>query len=95
VSAPERQCVGCGRRGPQSGFLRLAVDRENDPAQVVVADERTRSGRSAYLCRQVSCLDRAVQRKAFQRAFRASVVLSEGEIVAALKAARDQEQREC
>jgi predicted RNA-binding protein YlxR (DUF448 family) len=93
VSAPERQCVGCGRRGPQNGFLRLAVVREDGPARVVVADKGARSGRSAYLCRQISCFDRAVQRKAFQRAFRASVVISEGEITAALKAARDQEQR--
>jgi predicted RNA-binding protein YlxR (DUF448 family) len=93
VSSPERQCVGCGRRGPQSGFLRLGVVREDGLTRVVVADKGALGGRSAYLCWQVSCFDRAVQRKAFQRAFRASVVLSEGEIVAALKAVRDQEQR--
>lgn len=84
MNEPERQCIGCGLRGPQSGFVRLAVEREGDTARVVVVDGEPRTGRGAYLCRRMSCLDRAIHRKAFQRAFRASVVLREDEIAAAL-----------
>lgn len=84
ASVPERRCIGCGLRGPQSGFLRLTLERETSPPRVVPAGKGERTGRGAYLCRRRACLDRAVQKKAFQRAFRASVVVAEGEIVAAL-----------
>ncbi len=75
---------GAGCRGPQSGFLRLMVDSKTSPARVVVAGKGEQKGRGAYLCRRRACLDRALQRKAFQRAFRASVVVIEEEIAAAL-----------
>jgi predicted RNA-binding protein YlxR (DUF448 family) len=73
VRTPERQCVGCGRRGPQDSFVRLSLREEIGVERVVVADSKRHSGRSAYLCRQQSCLERALARKAFQRAFRTSV----------------------
>jgi uncharacterized protein len=73
VVVPERQCIGCGRRGPQDGFVRLTVvDRGGGDRLVVVAGKR-HGGRGAYLCRRQACLERALARKAFQRAFRASV----------------------
>ncbi len=80
VAEPERQCIGCGRRGPQGDFIRLTLDRQLSPARVVVAKGKERSGRGAYLCRRQACLDRALHRKAFQRSFRASVVVAEEEI---------------
>jgi len=84
VSEPERQCIGCGCRGPQAEFVRLTCDRETTPARVVVTKGKTLVGRSAYLCKRRACLDRALHRKAFQRAFRTSVVVDEKEIAAAL-----------
>jgi predicted RNA-binding protein YlxR (DUF448 family) len=85
VTEPERQCIGCGRRAPQSGFLRLTLDQRAAPARVTVAgDSRVRRGRGAYLCRRRACLDRALHRKAFQRAFRASLVVDADEIAALL-----------
>lgn len=86
MNEPERQCIGCGQRGPQSGFLRLMIDAGATPGRVVVAGKGERKGRGAYLCRRRACLDRALHRKAFQRAFRASVVVAEDEIAAALEA---------
>jgi predicted RNA-binding protein YlxR (DUF448 family) len=73
VGDPERQCIGCGLRGPQSGFVRLTVVGQGGAKWVVVADGGRHSGRGAYLCKKRACLDRALLRKAFQRAFRASV----------------------
>jgi uncharacterized protein len=92
VSEPERQCIGCGVRGPQSGFLRLTLDPEVNPVRVVVAEKGERKGRGAYLCRRRSCLDRALHRKAFQRAFRASVAVAEDEIAAAQMAGAEEQQ---
>ncbi|MBN1321172.1 MAG: YlxR family protein [Thermoleophilia bacterium] len=84
ASEPERQCVGCGLRGPQSGFVRLALDRESVPPRVVVTTKGERKGRGAYLCRRRSCLDRALHRKALQRAFRSPVAIDEHVILTAL-----------
>jgi len=72
VEAPERQCIGCGCRGPKDDFVRLRVADEGGVKRVV-ADGKARSGRGAYLCRKQACLERALVRKAFQRAFRTSV----------------------
>ncbi|MFH0915541.1 MAG: DUF448 domain-containing protein [bacterium] len=85
MTIPERQCIGCGRRGPQSGFLRLTLDQKVAPARVMFGGGRERRGRGAYLCRRQACLDRALHRKAFQRAFRASVVVDADEIEALVK----------
>ncbi|OFW60542.1 MAG: hypothetical protein A2133_11780 [Actinobacteria bacterium RBG_16_64_13] len=87
ANEPERQCIGCGYRGAQSGFLRLTVDLDTEPPRVVVAGEAVRRGRGAYLCRRRACLDRALHRRAFQRAFRASVMVAEEELAAALECA--------
>mgnify|MGYP000861905705 CR=1 FL=1 len=83
---PQRQCIGCGRRGPQSELLRLSLDRSVVPSRVRVAREREHQGRGAYLCRRQSCLDRALQRRAFQRAFRATVTPDVDDIMMALAA---------
>jgi hypothetical protein len=73
VGDPERQCIGCGLRGPQSGFVRLVVADMGGAKRVVVADSVRHDGRGAYLCRKQACLERALLRKAFQRAFRTSI----------------------
>ncbi|NLE10822.1 MAG: DUF448 domain-containing protein [Actinobacteria bacterium] len=87
---PERRCIGCGRRGPQSGFLRLSLNLETAPPRVRVVAKGEQRGRGAYLCKRRACLDRAVQKKAFQRAFRTTVVVDEDEIAAALTSCIDQ-----
>ena len=91
AASPERQCIGCGARGPQDSFVRLCVEeREGQegvgPAKVVVAGRGVR-GRGAYLCKSQACLDRALHRKAFQRAFRATVVVDEKGIRDAVRTA--------
>lgn len=62
----------------------MELDRESVPRRVVVTAKGERQGRGAYLCRRRSCLDRALQRKALQRAFRTPVVIDEHVILAAL-----------
>ena len=84
VSGPERQCIGCGRRGPVDGFLRLSLDHTVSPPRVVAKGPRERTGRGAYLCRRRACLDRALHRRAFQKAFRANVAVGAEEIAGLL-----------
>jgi predicted RNA-binding protein YlxR (DUF448 family) len=59
---------------------------EGGLVKVVVAG-RGQRGRGAYLCRKQVCLDRALHRRAFQRAFRAKVVVDEEDIRDALRTA--------
>ena len=62
----------------------MEIDRESVPPRVVVTVKGERKGRGAYLCRRRSCLDRAIHRKALQRAFRSPVTIDEHVILAAL-----------
>ena len=82
---PERQCIGCGRRGPQESLVRLSLTEEGGAARVVVADRRRHRGRSAYLCEREACLERALARRAFQRAFRRSVEVDRESLLSGMK----------
>lgn len=62
----ERRCVGCGQKRAKAELQRVVVDGEGQ----LVLDPRQRAmGRGAYLC-GLPCLEAAVRRKAFGRAFR-------------------------
>jgi predicted RNA-binding protein YlxR (DUF448 family) len=84
VAQPERQCIGCGRRGPQDGFVRFKLEEKEGSARVVVDTGKDRKGRGAYLCKSQACLDRALRRRAFNRAFRATVEVEEASLRSAV-----------
>ncbi|MPY11825.1 YlxR family protein [Arthrobacter sp. KR32] len=70
---PVRTCVGCRRRDRQSHVMRV-VARPMDGQIVAVIDERRRlSGRGAWLHPDPACMDTAIKRRAFSRAFRGPV----------------------
>ncbi|HYQ81530.1 MAG TPA: DUF448 domain-containing protein [Anaeromyxobacteraceae bacterium] len=75
--APERTCIGCGRKGEPAALVRLRLAE----GQVVV-DRRRRGGRGAWLHPAPACLERALRRRAFARAFRAPA-LADGAALAA------------
>ena len=66
MTAPVRTCVGCGEAVAQAKLIRVRV---GDGARVVV-DAKRSGGRGAWLHREAGCLERAVKRRAFARAFR-------------------------
>jgi predicted RNA-binding protein YlxR (DUF448 family) len=80
-------------RGPQGDFVRLRlVEREDvagSPRRVVVAGRGP--GRGAYLCRKQACMDRALHRRAFQRAFRSTVTVDQEQIREAMRTAEAEE----
>jgi predicted RNA-binding protein YlxR (DUF448 family) len=59
-----RSCIGCGRKAPQHEFLRFVAKDGR-----LVAGEG-QPGRGAYTCRRLSCFERALSRRAFNRALR-------------------------
>lgn len=93
---PERRCVGCGTRRPQAELIRFHTRKTEGEALRVVPDASgERLGRGAYLCPRLACLELALRRRGFQRAFRAAVELDENELRDALKnRPEDNEQRQ-
>jgi predicted RNA-binding protein YlxR (DUF448 family) len=67
VTEPTRSCIGCGRKAPQSELLRFVA---RDGRLVAGAHD---PGRGAYTCRRLSCFERALSRRAFNRTLRRSV----------------------
>jgi uncharacterized protein len=67
VSEPVRSCIGCGRKAPQRQLLRFVA---KDGRLVSGTGE---PGRGAYTCRRLSCFERAVSRRAFNRTLRQTV----------------------
>ena len=65
-SCPERTCVGCRKRAAKHDLLRVTAVEG-----ACVPDPRgTLTGRGAYLHPESGCLDLALRRRAFLRAFR-------------------------
>jgi uncharacterized protein len=68
-SRAERTCTGCGRKAPQGELVRFAAR----DGRLVAG--RTEPGRGAYTCRRLSCFERAVHRRAFNRTLRQNLVV--------------------
>ena len=67
MTDPIRSCIGCGRKAPQSELLRFVA---KDGRLVAGPKE---PGRGAYTCRRLSCFERALSRRAFNRTLRRNV----------------------
>ncbi len=52
---PMRQCLGCNEHKPKAELLRVVRDPEGN---VSLDFTGKKSGRGAYICRQVTCLRR-------------------------------------
>ena len=67
---PMRTCIGCGTSKPKKELIRIVLTREEE----LLVDKTGRAnGRGAYLCDDPACLQRAIKRKALNRAFRTQV----------------------
>lgn len=65
-----RQCVGCREMKPKSELVRVVRTPEGE----IRADLSGKlNGRGAYLCRSSACFEKAVKRKALERALGAPV----------------------
>jgi hypothetical protein len=67
MTGPIRRCIGCGRTAPQDELLRFVARNGT-----LVAGPKE-PGRGAYTCRRLSCFERAVARRAFNRMLRGNV----------------------
>lgn len=69
TASPERTCVGCGRKAPQSELLRFGSVAGRLTAGRAVP------GRGVYTCRRLVCFERAVASRGFNRVLRRTVLI--------------------
>ncbi len=72
MSEPIRTCTGCGRKAPQAELLRFVAQ-----GGALTPGSRL-PGRGAYTCRRLLCFERAVSKRAFNRALRRTVAVEPG-----------------
>ena len=75
TSVPMRTCVGCRTVKPKAELVRLARGRDG---RVVVDREARAMGRGAYVCPDMGCVERALQRGRLAHAFRSSCDVRDG-----------------
>ena len=67
---PMRKCLGCDEMNGKEGLIRIVRSKDGE----ISADPTgKRSGRGAYICRDIKCLEKARKKKAFERAFGCAV----------------------
>ena len=69
MTPPQRTCAGCGRKAPQSELVRFAARGGT------LVQGRAEPGRGVYMCRSLSCFERAADRRAFNRILKRTVVV--------------------
>ncbi|HEU4385671.1 MAG TPA: YlxR family protein [Anaeromyxobacteraceae bacterium] len=74
-----RTCLGCGLKAGPSALVRLRLVEGR-----VVVDRHRGGGRGAWLHPAAACLERALKRRAFARAFRAAAAADGAALAAQL-----------
>lgn len=67
---PQRICVGCRQTKGKKELIRIVRTPDQ---QVVIDPTGKRSGRGAYICRNIACLQAALAGKHLQRALKSEV----------------------
>ena len=67
---PVRQCLGCNEHKPKAELIRVV----RDPEGGISLDTRgKKSGRGAYICHDVKCLNKARKSKRIDRALECTI----------------------
>lgn len=67
---PFRTCIGCGEKKPKRELLRIVRDECNN---IRFDPTGKASGRGAYICPKMECLELAIKKRAFSHALRHEV----------------------
>lgn len=67
---PQRMCVGCQEMRPKKELIRVVRTPQGD---VEIDPTGKRSGRGAYICPRLECLEKAVKGKRLEKALQRPV----------------------
>lgn len=63
-------CLGCQEMKPKKELIRVVKNKENE---ISIDFTGKKPGRGAYICRSLSCFEKARKGKRFERAFEVSI----------------------
>ncbi len=67
---PERRCVGCGNPFPKKDLIRVV---KTPDGSIELDFTGKKSGRGAYVCRNIDCLIKARKAKRLERSLNTSI----------------------
>ncbi len=67
---PARMCTGCGEMKPKAELVRIVRSPEGEISLDLTG---RKNGRGSYICKNAACFDKALKKKAFERAFGAKL----------------------
>lgn len=67
---PQRMCLGCSEMKPKKELIRVVRNKEGE---VKIDLTGKMPGRGAYICRNVSCFEKAYKAKRFERALEVTI----------------------
>lgn len=65
-SIPQRTCIGCNLKADKNSFIRIVKNKEG---KITVDRTGKASGRGAYICDNIECLEKAIKGKKLEKAF--------------------------
>lgn len=63
---PQRTCMGCNTKKNKNDLIRIVKNKENE---ITIDRTGKKEGRGAYICDDVSCLEKAIKSKRIDRIF--------------------------
>lgn len=69
-SKPERMCVGCKEMKQKRSLIRVV---KTPDGEIKIDGMGKMSGRGAYICRDLACLQKAVKSKGLERSLKVAI----------------------
>lgn len=69
-SIPQRTCIGCNLKSDKSDFIRIVKNKEG---KILIDKVGRTSGRGAYICDSIECLEKAIKGKKLEKAFETKI----------------------
>ncbi len=67
---PQRKCIGCDKMNDKKEMLRIVRNKEGE---VFLDPTGKKSGRGAYICKDISCFDRARKKRRFENSLKCKI----------------------
>ena len=72
IKVPVRTCIGCQCKKPKKELIRIIRTPEG---KIEIDKTGKKSGRGAYLCGNIECLDTALRKNHLNRSFKQDITL--------------------
>lgn len=63
---PQRMCMGCNSRKDKQDLIRIVMNKEGE---ITIDKTGKLSGRGAYICDSLECLEKVIKTKRLERTF--------------------------